>query len=76
MPEICGDTLGDRSSRFFCFPLTGDPVRNTSVRFPFLFGHFPKSFHYSASDAEKVSNRLRAFPKESSMHFRYCSNDL
>jgi hypothetical protein len=41
-----------------------------------LFGNFAKCFHYSVSIAEKVSNPLRAFPKESPISFRFCSNGL
>jgi hypothetical protein len=36
-----------------------------------LFGNFAKCFHYSVSIAEKVSNPLKAFPKELPILFRF-----
>ncbi len=49
---------------------------NTLSGFLFLFGHFPKCIRYTVKVAEKVSNTLWAFPKESPIPFRYFSNGL
>ncbi len=51
-----------------------DPKENAPIRSPHLFGHFPKCLHHSVSIAEKVSNW--AFPKESPVPSRFCSNRL
>jgi hypothetical protein len=62
---ICGDMLGNRPRGYSCFLLAGDMLGNAPSRSPLLFGHFPKCIHYSVKVAEKVSNTLWAFPKES-----------
>jgi hypothetical protein len=49
-------------------------VGNVLIGSPLSFEHFPKCIRYSVSIAEKVSNTLWAFPKESPTPFRYCSN--
>jgi hypothetical protein len=76
MSEICGDMVGIRPRRFPCFLLAGDPEGNAPIGSPLLFRHFPKYLHYSVSIAEKAFNPLWAFPKESSIHFRFFSNGL
>jgi hypothetical protein len=58
---------------FPCFLLAGDLEGNVPMGSPLLFGHFPKCRCYSVSIAEKVSNPLWAFPKESAIPFRFCS---
>ncbi len=65
MPEMCGDTVSP------CFLLAGSLVGNVPIVSPRLFGHFPRCIHFFVSVAEKDSNTLQAFPKESSMPFRY-----
>jgi hypothetical protein len=74
MPEICGDTVGIRPRDFPCFLLAGDLDGNAPIGSPLLSGHFPTP--YSVSIAEKTSNPLWAFPKESPIYFRFCSNSL
>jgi hypothetical protein len=72
MSYLCGDTVGNRLRG-----LAGDTLGNAPSRSPLLFGHFPKCIHYSIKVvAEKVSNALWAFPKESPIPFRYFSNGL
>ncbi len=68
MPQICGDTvaIGWGAS---CFLLAGDLVRNVPIGSSLLFGHFPKSIHYSVSVAEKVSKLIKRFPKKSPIQF-------
>jgi hypothetical protein len=39
-------------------------------------GHYPKGICCCVNIDEKVSNTLQAFPKESPIPFRYCSNGL
>jgi hypothetical protein len=76
MSQICGDTVGIRPRGFPCFLLAGDPEGNAPIRSPLLFGHFPKNLLYSLSIAEKASNSIWAFPKDSLIPFRLCSNGL
>jgi hypothetical protein len=76
MSDICGDTLGNRPRGYPCFLLAGDTQGNALSRSPLLFGHFPKCILYSVKVAEKISNTLWAFPKESPILFRYFSNGL
>jgi hypothetical protein len=71
MSDICGDTVGNRPRKF-----AGDTLGNAPSGSPLLFGHFPKFIRYSIKVAEKVSNTLWAFPKESPITFRYFSNGL
>ncbi len=59
-----------------CYLLAGDPEVDVPIGSPRLFGHFPKCLCYSISIAEKVSNPLWAFLKESPIPFRFCSNGL
>jgi hypothetical protein len=75
-PEICGDAVGSRLRGPPCFQLDGDLVGNAPIGSPLLFRHFPKCIHCSVSIAEKASNTLWVFPKESPTLFRYCSNGL
>jgi hypothetical protein len=65
-PDISEDTIGNRLKGSPCFLLAGDTVGNAPIRSPLLFGH-----HYSLCVAEKVSNTLQAFPKESPISLRY-----
>jgi hypothetical protein len=53
MPEMCGDTVGDRPKGTLYFLLAGDLVENAPIVSPLLLGHFPKCIHYSVSIAEK-----------------------
>jgi hypothetical protein len=76
MSDICGDTVGNRPRVYPCFLLAGDMLGNAPSRSLLLFGHFPKCDHYSVKAAEKVSNTLWAFPKESPILLRYFSNNL
>jgi hypothetical protein len=74
--DICGDTLGNRTRGYPCFLLAEDTLGNAPSRSPLLFGHFPKCIRYLVKVAEKVSNTLWAFHKESLIPFRYFSNGL
>jgi hypothetical protein len=65
MPDICGDAVGITPRGFPCFPLAGDLEGNAPTGSTFLFGQFSKCFCYSIRIAEKVSNPLWSFPKES-----------
>jgi hypothetical protein len=76
MSDICGDTLDNRPRGCPCFLLAGDTLVNALSRSPLIFGHFPKCIRYSVKVAEKISNTLWAFPKESLILFRYFSNSL
>ncbi len=58
------------------FLLARDMVGNTPIASSVLFGHFAQCIRYSVCNADKVSNTLQAFPKESPIPFRYCSNGL
>jgi hypothetical protein len=71
MSDICGNTLGNMPR-----VLAGDMLGNAPSGSPLLFGHFPKHIRYSVKVAEKVTNTLWAFPKESPILFRYFSNGL
>jgi hypothetical protein len=71
MPEICGDTVGDGLKGSSCYLLAGDPVGNAPIGSPFSFEHFSKCISHSVSLEGKVSNTLRAFPKESPIPLRY-----
>jgi hypothetical protein len=66
MSDICGDTVGKRLRG-----LAGDTLGNVPSGPPLLFGHFPKCIRYSIKVAEKVSNTLWAFPKESPIPSQY-----
>ncbi len=68
--------MGFRPRGFLCFQLAGGLEGNAPIGSPLLFGHFPKSLHYSVGIAEKVSNPLWAFPKKSPIPFRVFSNGL
>jgi hypothetical protein len=68
--------VGDRPSGFPCFLLAKNLEGNAPMRSPLLFGHLPKCLRYSVSIAEKVSNPIWAFRKESPIPFRFCSNSL
>jgi hypothetical protein len=77
MPEICGDTVGNRLRGPPCFLLAGNPVGNAPIMTStFKFGYLPKCIHYSISIAEKVSTFFGHFPKSCQYLFRYCSNGL
>jgi hypothetical protein len=52
------------------------PGGKCARRSPLFFGNFPKCIRSSGSIVEKVSYTLQAFPKESPIPFRYCSNGL
>ncbi len=56
---------GHWTERVSLFPISWRPGGKSPIGSPFLFGNFPKRLWYSVSIAEKVSNPLRAFPKES-----------
>jgi hypothetical protein len=59
MPEICGDTVGNRLRGPPCFLLAGNPVGNAPIMAStFKFGYLPKCIHYSVSIAEKVELSL------------------
>jgi hypothetical protein len=65
MSDICGDTVGNMPRG-----LVGDTLGNG---LHFYLG-ISKCIRYSIRVAEKVSNTLWAFPKESPIPFRYFSN--
>jgi hypothetical protein len=71
MSVICGDTVGN-----WLRGLAGDTLGNAPSGSPLLFGHFQKCICYSVKAAEKVSNTLWAFLKESPIPFMYFSNGL
>ncbi len=71
MSGICGDTVGNRLRG-----LAGDTLGNAPSGSPLLFGHLPKCIRYSLKVAEKVSNTLWTFSKESPIPFRYFSEGL
>jgi hypothetical protein len=69
--------LGGRYVRgVLLFLLAGDMVGNMPIASSVLFGHFPQCIGNSVCNAEKVSTTHQAFPKESPIPFRYCSNGL
>jgi hypothetical protein len=76
MSDIFGDMLGNRPRGYPCFLLAEVTLGNAPSGSPLLFGHFPKCIRYLVKVAEKVSNTLWAFPKESPIPFRYFSNGL
>ncbi len=67
--------MGISPRGFPCFLLAGDTVGNAPIGSQLYFGHFAKCLRYSLSIAEKVSNPLWAFPKESPIPSRF-SNGL
>jgi hypothetical protein len=71
MSDKYGDTLGNRPRG-----LAGETSGNAPSGSPLLFEHFPKHIRYFVKVAEKVSNTLWTFPKESPIPFRYFLNGL
>jgi hypothetical protein len=71
MSNKCGDMVGNRPRESPCFLLAGDKLGNA---LHFYLG-ISQSV-YLVMVAEKVSNALWAFPKESLIPFRDFSNGL
>jgi hypothetical protein len=75
MPDICGDTVGDRLGGSLCFLLAGDMLGTAPLGPQFYLG-ISQSVSATMYTLLKISNTLQAFPKESPIQLRYYSNRL
>jgi hypothetical protein len=84
LQNLCGNMVGDMPSGLLGFSISwlhilaglilcpatsGGTARNEPNGTPLLFWHFPPDLHYSVSIANKVSDTLRVFPKETPVLF-------